>query len=335
MRTIIPRTLLACLLAGAPLLAAPGASADVVETKNGDRLTGKVTGIRDGKLQLATDYAGTLAIDPALIARVTSDAPLVADTTAGTRVSGRLDGSAIAAEGAPVALADIAAAAPDAATLDAGKGWQSRADAALNITSGNTDTRAYNLRAESTLARKDSRHLLSAAFNNAENDGETTRDEVNAGYEYNWLFAPSWYLAANAGYFADDLKDVAYRITVGAGVGYLFWETPDGRLSVDAGVSGVFEDLDDETEANPAFRWGLHYDQYLVPGTLQAFHRHTILALADSDRGQILDSSTGLRLRMSENLDATATVDVRYETEPAPGRDKTDTTYTLGVGYRF
>ncbi len=330
LRSIFTRRLLVIALLGCV-----PASADVVETRSGDRLTGTVIGIKDGKLQLVTDYAGTLAIDPALVVSVRSEAPLVADTTAGERITGRLDGVALESARARVAIVDSAAAAPDAQTLDAGKGWKSRADAAVNVTSGNTDTRTYNLRAESSLASKDSRHLINAAINNAENDGETTRDDVSAGYEYNWLFAPSWYLAANAGYFSDELKDVGYRVTVGTGVGYLFWETPDGRLSVDAGVSGVFEDLDGESEQNPALRWGLNFDQYLLPGRLQAFHKHIILALADSDRGQIFDSSTGLRLRLGDNLDATATVDLRYETEPAPGRDKTDTTYAVGVGYRF
>ena len=323
------------LLISTALLLGAYAHADTIETKGGDRLTGKVTGITGGKVNLATDYAGTIAIDLAQIVNVTTDSDLVADTASGQRVSGRLQGTSMVASSAPVAISEVAVAASDAATLDAGKGWKSRADASMNVTTGNTDTRAYGLRAESVLARKESRHLINAALNNAENNGDKTRDEINAGYEYNWLFADQWYFAANAGYFRDKLKDVGYRITAGVGLGYVVYDTPTGRLAVDAGVTGVFEELDGEKEQNPAFRWGLNFNQYIVPDTLEAFHKHSILALADSDRGQIFDSSSGLRLHVSENLDATATIDVRYETEPAPGRDKTDTTYALGVGYRF
>ena len=125
---------------------------------------------------------------------------------------------------------------------------------------------------------------------------------------------------------------MGYRITAGAGLGYVAYETPTGRLAVDARVTGVFEELDGREQQNPVFRWGLNLNPYIVPDVLEAFHKHSILALADSDRGQIFDSSTGPRMHVSEHLDATATVDVRYETEPAPGRDKTDTTYALGVG---
>ena len=114
---------------------------------------------------------------------------------------------------------------------------------------------------------------------------------------------------------------MGYRITAGAGLGYVAYETPTGRLAVDARVTGVFEELDGREQQNPAFRWGPNLNQYIVPDVLEAFHNHSILAVADSDRGQIFDSSTGPRMHVSEHLDATATVDVRYETEPAPGCD--------------
>ena len=110
-------------------------------------------------------------MDQAQIVNVTTDGDLVADTAAGQRISGRLhgtnlQGTNIAASSALAAISDVAPAAPDAATLDAGKGWKSRADASMNITSGNTDTRAFRLRAKSVLARKTSRQLIAAALNN-------------------------------------------------------------------------------------------------------------------------------------------------------------------------
>lgn len=322
------------VLTGALLLSVV-AHADVVETKSGDHLSGKIKAIAGGKVLLDTDYAGTIGISIAQITNVTSDSEITADTTTEQRISGRLQGLNIVTTTAPVAIADIAVAAVDAATLDAGKGWKSRADAGVNVSSGNSDTKAYNLRAEAALAKKDSRHLLTAAFNRAENGGSKTRDDKSAGYEYNWLFSKNWYFAANTSYFADDLKDVKYRLTVGAGVGYLFYDNPTGRFSVDLGASGVFEDLNNGSEQNPALRWGLNFNQFLIPEKLEFFHKHSILALADSKRGQIFDSSTGLRMRLSDHLDAGVSVDLRHETKPAPGRDKTDTIFVLGAGYRF
>ena len=105
-------------------------------------------------------------MDQAQIVNVTTDGHLVAGTAGRQRISGRLQGTNIAASSALAAISDVAAAAPDAATLHAGKGWKSRADASMNITSGNTDTRAFRLRAKSVLARKTSRQLIAAALNN-------------------------------------------------------------------------------------------------------------------------------------------------------------------------
>jgi len=62
--------LLALLLAAA----APGCFAATVLLRNGDRLSGEVRGVQDGKLLLETPYAGVVRIDQASIAEVI-DAP--------------------------------------------------------------------------------------------------------------------------------------------------------------------------------------------------------------------------------------------------------------------
>ena len=309
--------------------------ADVVETKGGDHLTGKVKGIAGGKVLLDTNYAGTMGIDVAQIASVTTDSDLTADTKSEQRVSGRVQGLNIMTQYAPVPISDVAVAGPDAASLDAGKGWKVLADAGASISKGNTDTKDYVIHAEGALALKETRHLLTASLHRSESAGNRTRDDRSAGYELNWLLDQHWYFAGNLGYFADTIKDVKYRITVGAGLGYLFYDTPSGRFAVDLGAAEVFEDLKSGSDQNPALRWGLRFNHFLIPDKLEFFHSHSILVLADTKRGLIFDSSTGLRMHLNDHLNAGVSVDLRDETKPAPGRKKVDTIYALTAGYHF
>jgi len=69
------------LLLGAstPALAA---KTDIIVLRNGDRLTGEVTQMRQGKLQVKTDDAGTLSIEWDKIAAITTGMSLVASFAA-------------------------------------------------------------------------------------------------------------------------------------------------------------------------------------------------------------------------------------------------------------
>ena len=68
--------------------------ADVVETKNGARLIGKVTKIDGGAVSLATDYAGTISIKQSEVASISTDAPVSVRLASGTRIDGKVSGAA-------------------------------------------------------------------------------------------------------------------------------------------------------------------------------------------------------------------------------------------------
>jgi hypothetical protein len=75
----------------APLAAALGApKTDVVVFQNGDRLTGEVKGLEHGRLSLSTDHAGTVKIELAIIASVTSRQVLQIELTDGQRYLGHV-----------------------------------------------------------------------------------------------------------------------------------------------------------------------------------------------------------------------------------------------------
>ena len=101
------------------------------------------------------------------------------------------------------------------------------------------------------------------------------------------------------------------------------------------GLSQVFEELDGDNENNPALRWGLNFNRWLQPGRLELFHSHQLLKILDSGRGEVWDSGTGLRFHINDTWNANVRLDVQHDSEPPPDRDKTDLTYTIGVGIRI
>ena len=76
--------LLAAAFSGANL------SADVVETKSGARIVGKVSKIDGGSVVVSTDYAGAITIKQSEVTSITTDAPVAVRLASGTRIDGKI-----------------------------------------------------------------------------------------------------------------------------------------------------------------------------------------------------------------------------------------------------
>ena len=323
------------------LLISASLQADVVVLKNGDRLTGVVDSISGGRVLLKTEYAGNVPIASDAIAELTTDAAFdvraSGETTTGNFEYSDGQQTLVTESGASVvALDQVKSAGQNNLALAAlGSEWSSRADLSAILSNGNSDTVSYNTLIESTLKRDTVEHSVSLLISNEEAEGESTKDQVDLDYGYKRFISEKWYASGNAEYFKDAIKDIDQRITLGAGMGYQFWDDSFGAFSTDLGISAVREDLAGETETNPALRWGLDYKKYLLDKRMELFHKQSVLFIPDSDRGEVIASSTGLRYALSDRIDSTARVDVNHETKPPPGSSKTDVTYTIGVGVKF
>lgn len=323
------------------LITTSAAVADVIELKNGDRLTGRLEGVSGGKAILATSYAGEVAINLNEVVTITSEESFRIGTPSGY-IKGRfvrsVDGQQVESENArtTVKLNDVRSASQSRLALaQLGSEWSNRADVGFVISSGNSDTQNLNTLIESLYKADVVQHLASLRISNEEAEAQTTKDQFDFDYGYKRLMTERWFVAGNAEYFADYLKGIDSRVTIGAGGGYQFWDNTFGALSVEAGISAVQEEIDGLDENNPAGRFALDYKRLLLANRLELFHKQAILVIPDPDRGQVLSTSTGLRYSLSNQIDTIARVDLNHETKPAPGNSKTDTTYTVGIGIKF
>ena len=322
------------------LLALPGA-ADVIHLTNGDRISGTIEGISAGKVIIATSYADNISVSVGEIESLSSEKEFSV-RTGGATVKGKFtpsaDGQTLETNGAaqPIALSDVRSASEsNLAITQLAREFSNRADIGLVISNGNSDTESLNTLVESVYKKDKVQHAATLLISSEEADEVKTKDQLDFDYNYKRFMSDRWYLAGNAEYFTDELKDIDRRITVGAGAGYQFWDNTFGAFSAEAGVSAVREEIDGEDEDNPAFRFALDYKKYLLAKRLELFHRQSVLVIPDSDRGEVISASTGARYAVSDRIDTTARIDLIHETEPAPGNSKTDTTYTLGIGVKF
>ena len=317
------------------LLATVRAGADTVHFNNGDRLTGTLVDAPEGFVAIDVPHVGIVTVPRSEIAVVDG-----ASSTDGTQ-------DAQGAEGAEGATADPGVA-------NATGPWHARADLGVAVATGNT--RAADLNFVAGVERQGIRfdNVLGVAVHKARAQGDglassarstTTKDHLDIDYNLRWKYRDTWYAVANFEYFQDPIKDIDQRATTGAGVGHTFWESDRGSLRTDAGISQVFEeigsapgaggDASKESDNNPALRWGLQFNRWLVADRLEVFHTNQLLHIIDSEPSSVWDSDTGLRYHVNSRWLAALRVDLQHETAPAAGRRKTDSSYALAVGVKL
>lgn len=331
------------LLLALLMLAGTSAQAGTVVLKNGDRLSGEVDSISGGRLLLDTEYAGRVPIALDAVESVTSPVQFHVRLRGG----GYLDGRLAAEDGAqrlvsndqgsqPIDLDAVSNASRRGDALaDLASGWSTRADLAAALSTGNSETESVNLLVRSTLALDWTVHDWTLLVSREEADSVVSKEQLDFDYGYKRFFTDKWFALGNAEYYRDELKDIDLRITLGGGIGYQVWQDSFGALSVGTGVSAVFDEIGTKAKENPAWRWEMDYNRFLWSKQLEFFHRHSLLVIPDSNRGEVIEASTGVRLAISDRLNTHFRVDHRIDTKPPEDAERTDVTYSLGVGFRF
>jgi putative salt-induced outer membrane protein YdiY len=317
--------------------------ADEVRLKNGDHLTGKVISLENGILLFSTTYAGDIPIKWEDVANLKTEEPIKIVLMDDTMVQGLVlpgEGGKITVEAEkftePVTT-DLAAVTiinpkPPKPPLTTAL----RINVGASFASGNTDKEDVYADGEFVARTTRNRFTIGGLYRRAESENLKTEDKTLGYMKYDHFFTEKWYAYANTSAERDEFKDLDLRYTLGAGAGYQFFESTRTNLSVEGGVSYVNESyIVAEDNSFTAGRWGLRFDHFLLPDSLQYFLSHTGLqSLEDSD-DLVLFTQTGFRVPFYKNLNFTAQMNWDYDKSPAPGKKESDYTYILSIGYQW
>lgn len=247
--TLITRGLLALAAAA---FAAASASADVVETKNGAKIVGKVVKIDAGAVSVDTSFAGIITIKQSEVASISTDAPVAVRLDTGTRIDGKITGGAngalqIAGGDGSISTtvgkvaASWAAGGKDPAVAALERGWAFEAAVDVAGKTGNKEQLGTGLSFRATLAGSQDTLQFYTAYDRQVTDGLKSADQFKAGVDYanNFSGNKSWYVRDEGGF--DRIKDIDLYNVAAAGLGYDFIKEPKQLLTGRAGVSFRYE----------------------------------------------------------------------------------------------
>lgn len=305
----------------AVFLAAP-AAADELRLKNGDRITGEVVRLYDGKLTFKTP-SGPLVVAWNEVTALTTSKPVLVTRTGGEPELRSLDG---------LTLGDISALAIPPPPLE----WNGVANVGFVTSDGNTEVTSLRLDGELVAIRPKDRASVAAAVNRAEDLGVETADNTTFAFNYDRFLSDRLYVNGNAIFTSDEFKSLDLRTALGVAIGWDIWKTPRGLLSVNGGPGYVNENFEDPLEDDDYFalREGLRARYAVVP-SVELFHNHDTYFGVTGDDNLFLKTQTGVRFRLIAGLVSTLQWDLDYDRTPAPGRENSDRTFAITLGYRF
>jgi len=330
------------------ILLATSASADEIYLKNGDRLTGTIVKLTDGKLVLKSDAAGEVTVAQADIQGFSSSTPVEVHLKDGTVLNQNVQvaeqgqfaietGSTLRAQ--TFQLTDLVSINPPEKPKPK---WTGSISAGFAATSGNTSTEAAN--ASVSVARRSEKDRTTASADYArgkQEDPDTgeenkTEDWWRAKAQYDYFFTKKFFGFVNGQYEKDAIAKLDRRVVVGGGGGYQWIESEKTNFSTAGGLASRYEKYDGEGSGNSelALQAGYNFDTQLHKN-VKFLHDLMYFPALDKFSDYYLTTTAELRASFTKTMFANFKVIFNYDATPATGQSSTDVKYIFGVGMIF
>ena len=321
---------------------------DEIHLKNGDRISGKIQHLVDGKLTIKADVAGTVTVALSDIQTLSSDEPIevnLRDETGFKQKVSSAEAGKFAIEGSEstkaqeFAVADIVSINPPIKPMPKWTG-----DIAVGVTSthGNTKTEMISANANFTKRTEKDRTTISTDYAKGEQEDPDTGETVTiedwwrAKGKYDYFFSKKMYGYVDGRYEKDAVAELDRRTIIGVGAGYQWIESENMNFSSEFGLASLYEKYDNQTDSNSeiSLQLGYNFDKKLRKN-IKLVHDMTYYPAIDKFSDYYLTTTGGIRADFTEKFFATAKAILNYDATPAIGAHKTDVKYFFGLGYRF
>ena len=322
--------------------------ADEIIFTNGDRLTGKINHVLEGKLVFKSDVVGEVTIEMSKIQTFSTDDPVsvhLKDDNVLLQKIVSSDPGKFAIEGAGTVKAqefDITTISSINPPPKPEPKWTGNISAGFTSTHGNTTTNNISASANLSKRTEKDRTKLSADYAKARqkdpDTGEknTTEDWWRSKAKYDYFFTKKLYGYLDGRYEKDAIAQLDRRVIVGSGGGYQWIESEDMSFSTEAGLASLYEKFDDQTDSNSeiSVQAGYNFDKRLMKN-VKFINELTYYPSTEQFSDYFLTSTAEVRANFTETMFTNFKVIFGYDATPAIGTGATDVKYIWGIGYNF
>jgi hypothetical protein len=328
------------IIASVLLLAmvAVAAADDEVKLKNGDRLTGKVTGLAGGKLTIETTEAGPVKLDWAQIVSVKTDAPLKLKLTTGETLEGKV---VPGAEGR-LKVETVGASAPVEVDFQKVKSinepptaWHGKLSASAKATDGNTHEQSFLIAGSATRETEADLMLVKAIFQYGKSGQTLTQRNAYGIGKYELKFTPELYGYLSEELNGDAFKDLSIGTITSVGAGYIVLKESWIDLATEAGIAYMTNDFNVAPDESHLGARAAAYLRVSLPLGFEFRDNFTIYPNFKHSQDYQFRNEATLGTALGGGWDLLGGVITEYDRTPSPGLAPQDDTFFIGLGYTF
>jgi len=326
------------------------AGADEIYFKNGDKLTGHIKLLTEGRLTIDSSVAGDVTVDISDISTFSSEKEVEVHFKDGTvitqQVSKSKPGQIAIEKGLLIdfenfELEKVASINPPVPKLP-----QWRGGATVGITSTHGNTRIENSSASFNTQRRGKRDRVTFGgdYGRSEQKDQGTGDmEVTENWwrlkgKYDYFVTNRWYGYGSGRYEKDSIADLDRRVVVGGGAGYQWIESAGMNFLTEVGLAGLHESYEgqNDSESELSAQLSYHFDRRFWEGNkLMVINDTTYFPALGDLSDYYLTTTAELRAPITSSIFTNFKMIFDYDSTPASGADNTDVKYILGAGVNF
>lgn len=231
----------------------------------------------------------------------------------------------------------MAAAMLAAMAAPAHADWTGKAEVGIVSSRGNTETTTANGKLDMAKEQEKWKHsaYLAALYGESENsltdELETTAERYEGRWQSDYKFTPRAYWFGGVRYEHDEFSGFDYQASLTTGLGYRFIDTDRTRFygQAGAGYRKMKDALTGEQDDEVIFRGDIGFEQQLTANTKLTDK----LIVESGSTNTFVGNDLALEVKMSERFGLSVGYGVRYNSDPPPGLESTDTLMTVNLTY--
>ena len=228
-----------------------------------------------------------------------------------------------------IAVAAVSGLAASPAMAD----WTGKGQAGAVIASGNTESKAGNVKLSLTDAYDAWKHDFGFDAVYASDATGTTAQRFQIAEQSNYKFDAHNFVYGGLRYEQDHFSGFKDQAIVSAGVGHQFIDTDATKLSGQVGLGYKRSETRTPSTTTSALAYlGAVDFKHAFNASTSIFDKLTVEATSGNT---FAENDIGVEVKMSDRLALAVGYAVRNNTDPPPAFKKTDTLTTLNIVYQF
>jgi putative salt-induced outer membrane protein YdiY len=213
--------------------------------------------------------------------------------------------------------------------------WSDTATLGLTVTAGNVDSVLTTGKISSERKSPHDDLILGADGAYGQVSGVQSVNSVHGAAQENHTFIDdTWYGYVREDALHDEIANVQYRSTSGAGAGYYFIKNQVTTLSSEAGPSFETEKLDNQVNNYPGARIAENFE-HKIDGHARVWENVEFLPPLTFPDAFLINAEVGVETPLTKTLSLQTYLQDNYANVPAPGYKPNDLKLVSGLVLKF